>query len=157
MVNNELYHYGVLGMRWGVRRFQKKDGSLTTAGKKRAAENDDQSTEQATRTATKSSSSSSKKSIRDMTDEELVNKINRMSLEKRYKELAAQVNPPKSTKGRDFAMRVMDKIGENVITNLGTQAANKLIGDAINAAFKVDSSDTANRIVNPSKGQSDKK
>ena len=33
--DGELYHYGVKGMKWGVRRFQKKDGSLTPAGKKR--------------------------------------------------------------------------------------------------------------------------
>lgn len=31
----ELYHHGIKGQRWGIRRFQKKDGSLTTAGKKR--------------------------------------------------------------------------------------------------------------------------
>lgn len=30
-----IYHYGVKGMKWGVRRYQNKDGSLTTAGKKR--------------------------------------------------------------------------------------------------------------------------
>lgn len=33
--NGELYHYGVKGMKWGVRRYQNKDGSLTPAGKKR--------------------------------------------------------------------------------------------------------------------------
>ena len=33
--NGELYHWGIKGMKWGVRRYQKKDGSLTPAGKKR--------------------------------------------------------------------------------------------------------------------------
>lgn len=33
----ELYHHGVKGQKWGVRRYQNADGSLTPAGKKRAA------------------------------------------------------------------------------------------------------------------------
>lgn len=33
--DGELYHYGVKGMKWGVRRYQNEDGSLTEAGKKR--------------------------------------------------------------------------------------------------------------------------
>lgn len=35
MSDYELYHHGVKGMKWGVRRYQNKDGSLTSAGKKR--------------------------------------------------------------------------------------------------------------------------
>lgn len=37
MENNELQHWGVKGMKWGVRRYQNKDGTLTPAGKKRYA------------------------------------------------------------------------------------------------------------------------
>ena len=33
--NGELYHWGIKGQKWGVRRYQNKDGSLTKAGKKR--------------------------------------------------------------------------------------------------------------------------
>lgn len=35
--SNELYHHGIKGQRWGVRRYQNEDGSLTAAGNKRYA------------------------------------------------------------------------------------------------------------------------
>lgn len=31
----ELYHFGIKGMKWGIRRFQNEDGTLTESGKKR--------------------------------------------------------------------------------------------------------------------------
>lgn len=36
---SELYHYGIKGQKWGVRRYQNPDGTLTAKGKKRLAKN----------------------------------------------------------------------------------------------------------------------
>lgn len=40
MDNRELLHWGIKGMKWGVRRYQNLDGSLTTAGRKRLEKKD---------------------------------------------------------------------------------------------------------------------
>jgi hypothetical protein len=37
---DEIYHHGIKGQRWGVRRYQNKDGSLTPAGQKRLEKKD---------------------------------------------------------------------------------------------------------------------
>lgn len=39
--NGELYHWGVKGMKWGIRRYQNKDGSLTAAGRNRIVKDSD--------------------------------------------------------------------------------------------------------------------
>lgn len=58
---NEIYHHGIKGQRWGVRRFQKKDGSLTQAGKKRYL--DDSNTTKRTSTSTDSAKSNHRQKL----------------------------------------------------------------------------------------------
>ena len=43
MNENELYHHGIKGQKWGVRRFQTKSGKLTADGKKRYSNDSSQS------------------------------------------------------------------------------------------------------------------
>ncbi len=142
MDNNSLVHYGILGMKWGVRR---TPAQLARARGERSSSSSSNSKSQ--------TSSSTKKRTRDMSDDELKTRINRLELEKKYKDLSRET----VSRGRSFATRVVERIGENTLVNLGTQAANHVLGNLINKMAGVSSSDSAKRIVNPQKGQTDKK
>lgn len=49
-MENYIQHHGVKGQKWGVRRYQNKDGSLTAAGKKRQEKDDKETSNSATKT-----------------------------------------------------------------------------------------------------------
>ena len=84
-MENELYHHGIKGQRWGIRRYQNKDGSLTALGKKRAAklESDYEKItgKKITRTTENKSGSSKSKSVSDMSNKEIQDRIDRIRLE----------------------------------------------------------------------------
>ena len=53
MYQNELYHHGIKGQKWGVRRYQNKNGSLTNAGRKRYSEEELQARKKSRKKITK--------------------------------------------------------------------------------------------------------
>ena len=118
---NELYHHGVKGQRWGVRRYQNKDGSLTPAGKKRNNKKE------------KANRKSDLKNRRTMSDADLRKKIDRLKMEKEFKSLSKEdLNP-----GRKFVSDFMNSAGKKVLTAAAAGAMVYGVRAAITKKFDV--------------------
>lgn len=98
--SEELYHWGIKGQKWGVRRYQNPDGTLTAAGKKRYGDNE--GTEGGDKPAY--APKAPKKSAGDYSDEELRAQINRMQMEKQYRDLAGQTNVREDDPNRELKL-----------------------------------------------------
>ena len=152
--SSELYHHGVKGMKWGVRRYQNKDGSLTSAGKRRGqhlktegsedssgtrkssklfnqtikngkdksnispaekiAKESEKSVDNATKivgnvSKIKSLRNNDRDSVKTMSNKELNDAINRLTLEKRYKDLVESSS--NVSKGTEYVNSVLGIVG----------------------------------------------
>lgn len=67
-----LTHHGIKGQKWGVRRFQNRDGSYTEAGKQRAKKQAESE---------------------PLSDEELAKRVRRLTMEKQYSKLSKEATP----------------------------------------------------------------
>lgn len=130
-MENDIYHFGIKGMKWGKRRYQNKDGSLTAAGKQRYSNME------------KDRASSKRSTISDMSDDDLRKRINRLNLEKQYKQLlnegisddTTQVKAGKNYL-KSFASRSIKSVIQPAVEDIGRQVVRSKLADFTNKAFK---------------------
>lgn len=135
--SNELYHHGILGQKWGVRRFQNEDGTYTRDGKER------RSIKKEERVQKKEAYKKRISDISNMSDSDLDSRINRLKKEQELKRLEKENTYP-TNNGKKIVESILSDTGKQVATKLLTASLVALGSAAVVKIFKEPSKDTPN-------------
>ena len=128
---DELYHYGIKGMKWGVRRTAEQLGHTIKSVK--SVYDSHKAKKRAKKEAAKAKKRSKITNPKKLTTEELNARIKRLQLEKDYNDLVKDTN--RTRKGKNFVMDILESSGKNLFTQVtnhyGAKALNKVIGEDV--------------------------
>ena len=121
-MDSYIAHHGIIGMKWGVRRYQNKDGTLTNAGKARYSTDSDAGSPAPNSGVGKKTDTSSK-SVSEMSDEELRSRLNRINMEDQYNAAMAKRNPQKNQR----VNKLVNDLAEQAVRNFAQKGIEKLV------------------------------
>lgn len=148
MNETTLQHWGIKGMKWGVRRYQNKDGSLTALGRKReremsdklkSAKKENEALKKENESLKKTVQSTRPKATSEMSDAELRERVNRLNMEQQYKQYVSNLYPETKSRGEMFVNKVLNDVLIPAAVEVGRNTVKTMMTNAVKSALEASS------------------
>lgn len=127
-LDDVLEHYGIKGMRWGVRRSKKE---IASDNQSRLEEGKKVTPSKDAKAAAKAAKKAEKKGVDALSNDELKMLNERLGLEKRYESLTFEPEPaPEISRGRKIAVGLMGEAGK-LGANVARQEAQRMLAEQV--------------------------